>query len=116
MCDQSFCKQHLPIQAGGVGSFLRENAPFLILHRGMTADEATIDVIKNQLPKVANLVADGILNVENVDVFCEKGVFNVDQTRQILKEARKFGFKINFHGEELCQLNSVEVSKTNLGS
>ena len=82
----------------------------------MTADEATIDVIKNQLPKVANLVADGILNVENVDVFCEKGVFNVDQTRQILKEARKFGFKINFHGEELCQLNSVEVSKTNLGS
>ena len=47
--------------------------------------------------------------MENVDVFCEKGIFDVDQTRRIFKEARKLGFKINFHGEEIVRLNSVEV-------
>ena len=81
----------------------------IIYFRGKSAEEATEDVIKNQLPQVADLVAKGLLQVENVDVFCEKGVFNVDQTRRILQAARKHGFKINFHGEELCQLNSVEV-------
>ena len=75
----------------------------------MTADEATDDVIKNQLPKIVSLVKKGELNVENVDVFCEKNVFDVEQTRRILKEARAYGFKINFHGEELCQLKSPEV-------
>ena len=56
------------------------------------------------------LIRQGKLNIENVDVFCEKGVYNVDQTRRILQEARKGGFRINFHGEELCQLNSVEMA------
>ena len=68
-----------------------------------------MDVIENQLPEVYKLVSKGELNVENVDVFCEKGIFDVDQTRRILKEARKLGFKINFHGEEIVRLNSVEV-------
>ena len=77
--------------------------------RGKTAEEATVDVIENQLPEVYKLVSKGELNVENVDVFCEKGIFDVDQTRRILKEARKLGFKINFHGEEIVRLNSVEV-------
>ena len=84
--------------------------PFLF--RDKSAEEATQDVIENQLPQIADLVAKGTLQVENVDVFCEKGVFNVDQTRRILQAARNFGFKINFHGEELCQLNSPEVLKT----
>lgn len=66
-------------------------------------------MIEIQLPEIANLVAQGQLGVENVDVFCETGVFDVDQTRRILREARKWGFKINFHGEELSQLNSAEV-------
>ena len=61
------------------------------------------------MPQIADLVAKVTFEVENVDVFCEKGVFNVDQTRRILQAARNFGFKINFHGEELCQLNSPEV-------
>ena len=55
------------------------------------------------------LIEEGKLNVENVDVFCEKGVFDVDQTRRILKEGKKKGFRINFHGEELCQLRSAEM-------
>ena len=87
---------------------MRENSN-LLLSRGKTAEEATKDVIEVQLPQVAKLNAEGELNVENVDVFTEKGIFDVDQTRRIFKEARKLGFKINFHGEEIVRLNSVEV-------
>jgi len=77
--------------------------------KGKTAEEGTKDVIEVQIPAMQELIRQGKLNIENVDVFCEKGVYNVDQTRRILKEARKGGFRINFHGEELCLLNSVEM-------
>ena len=73
-------------------------------------------MIEHQLPQIATLVAKGTLQIENVDVFCEKGVFDVDQTRRILQAARNFGFKINFHGEELCQLKSPEVSIYYIGT
>ena len=55
------------------------------------------------------LIKAGKLDVENVDVFCEKGAFSLEQSRQILEAARKNGLKINFHGEELVRLNSAEV-------
>ena len=80
-----------------------------LFSRGKTAEEGTKDVIEVQIPAMQELIRQGKLNIENVDVFCEKGVYNVDQTRRILKEARKGGFRINFHGEELCLLNSVEM-------
>ena len=47
----------------------------------MTAEEATEDILAKQLPEVARLRAGGQLSVENIDVFCEKGVFDVDQVR-----------------------------------
>ena len=90
-------------------NFGKENCFFFF--RGKTAEEATVDVIEVQLPEVHKLVCKGELNVENFDVFCEKGIFDVDQTRRMLKEARKLGYKINFHGEEIVRLNSVEVLK-----
>jgi imidazolonepropionase len=49
--------------------------------------------------------------VDNVDVFCEKGVFDVNQSEAILKQAQSLSnLKINFHSNELYPLNSVEVN------
>ena len=77
----------------------------------MTSDEATENVIDVQIPEVIELIKTGKLGVENIDVFCEKGVFNVEQTKSILKAGKDQGnFRINFHGEELNYLGSVEVS------
>ena len=76
----------------------------------MTSDEATKDVIEVQIPEVVKQNRNGELSVENIDVFCEKGVFNVEQTKSILKAGKDQGnFRINFHGEELNYLGSVEV-------
>jgi len=77
--------------------------------KGKTADEACYDVINKQLPEVMEHVKNGTLTVDNIDVFCEKGVFDVEQTRKILNEGKKFGLKINFHGDELNCTGSAEL-------
>jgi imidazolonepropionase-like amidohydrolase len=48
--------------------------------------------------------------VDNIDVFCEKGVFSVEQTEKIFEKSRQLtNLNINFHSNELFALNSVEV-------
>ena len=71
----------------------------LLFYRGMSSDEATKDVIEKQIPEVVRQNKSGALNVENIDVFCEKGVFNVEQTKSILQVGKDLGnLRINFHG------------------
>lgn len=40
------------------------------------------------------------------DVFCEKGVFEHDDTRRILATGAQAGLKINFHGDEIHPMES----------
>lgn len=76
---------------------------------GSTAEEATNDIINVQLPDIRRRVDSGQLRVDNIDVFCEQGVFNVDQTRRILTAGQAAGLAANFHGEELHCLHSAEM-------
>lgn len=46
---------------------------------------------------------------DNVDVFCEKNVFETESSRVILESAKKLGYRLNFHAEELSCINGVEV-------
>ncbi len=75
----------------------------------MTSDEAAEDVINKQIPELQDLVQSGEIQVDNIDVFCERGVFDVDQSRRILEAGVKIGLNINFHGDELSSLGSAEV-------
>ncbi|XP_071081636.1 probable imidazolonepropionase [Haliotis cracherodii] len=77
--------------------------------KGRTAAEATDDVIKRQLPAIQKLITSGELHVDNIDVFCEKGVFDVTQSRDILLAGKAAGLQVNFHGDELHCLNSAEM-------
>ena len=77
--------------------------------RGSTAEEATCDIIEHQIPTIQRLMELGELCVDNIDVFCEKGVFDVDQSRRILQAGMNAGLKLNFHAEELHCLHSAEV-------
>ena len=77
--------------------------------RSKTGAEATKDVLEVQLPCLEQLIQDGSLQIDNIDVFCEKGVFDVDQTRQILTAGQRLGLNINFHGDELHPTKSAEV-------
>lgn len=96
-------KQRLPIEISV--TFCGAHA----VPKGKTAAEATEDVLENQLPAVHRLMKSGQLDVENIDVFCEDGVFDVDQTRKILKTGQQLGLRINFHGDELHPMLSAEM-------
>jgi hypothetical protein len=52
---------------------------------------------------------DDSLHVDNIDVFCERGVFDIVQTRSILEKGKELGLTINFHGDELHPTGSAEV-------
>jgi len=77
--------------------------------KGKTMEEATEDVINNQLPQIKQLMDTGELRVDNIDVFCEKGVFDTDATRRILEAGQQAGMQINFHGDELHPMQSGEL-------
>ncbi|XP_035281945.1 probable imidazolonepropionase [Anguilla anguilla] len=77
--------------------------------KGKTVAEATEDIIKVQLPKLKEKMEQGELRVDNIDVFCEKGVFDLDSTRAILQAGKDMGLQINFHGDELHPMNSAQL-------
>lgn len=44
------------------------------------------------------------------DVFCEKGVFNVDQARKVLLAAKSLGMKLKIHADELSSSGGAELA------
>jgi imidazolonepropionase len=69
------------------------------------ADEYVEAVIEGQLPAVAAHPA-----AEFCDVFCEEGVFTVDQSRRILEAGRDHGLKAKIHAEEFTRLGSAQLA------
>jgi imidazolonepropionase len=47
---------------------------------------------------------------EQVDVFCERGVFTPDQTRRLLADAKRLGWRIHLHADELCNLGGAALA------
>ena len=47
---------------------------------------------------------------EFCDVFCEKGVFSVEQSRRLLLQAKEMGFKLKIHADEIVQLGGAELA------
>ncbi|XP_019497215.1 PREDICTED: probable imidazolonepropionase isoform X2 [Hipposideros armiger] len=80
--------------------------------KGKTATEAADDIINSHLPKLKELSRNGQIHVDNIDVFCEKGVFDLDSTRRILQAGKDMGLQINFHGDELHPMKAAEVRLT----
>jgi imidazolonepropionase len=47
---------------------------------------------------------------EYSDVFCEKGVFDIDESRRIQQAARDAGLKLRFHADELTSFGGAELA------
>ena len=47
---------------------------------------------------------------EFCDVFCEKGVFSVDQSRKVLMAAKELGMKLKLHADELRSSGGAELA------
>lgn len=48
--------------------------------------------------------------VDFCDVFCEKGVFSVEQSERLLRAARQQGLKLKLHADEIVPLGGAELS------
>ncbi|CAG2120093.1 unnamed protein product, partial [Medioppia subpectinata] len=73
---------------------------------GMSAEEGVESVIE-MMKKFKN---NPNLNIEFVDVFCEKGVYDVKQSEHILNAGKELLNALPaFHGEELNHLGSAEM-------
>ncbi|MDP3024209.1 MAG: imidazolonepropionase [candidate division Zixibacteria bacterium] len=44
------------------------------------------------------------------DVFCEKGVFNIDESRKILETAKSYGLKPKLHADQLISFGGSELA------
>jgi imidazolonepropionase len=76
-------------------------------HRGSAADRAEyIDtLIHEMIPAVA---AQHLARF--ADVFCERGVYTVDESRAILTAAREAGLLIKLHADELTSSGGAELA------
>lgn len=62
-----------------------------------------VDIIIEMLPKVKDLA-------KFCDVFCEEGVFSVEQTRTILNKAKEYGYKVKLHADEIVSIGGAELA------
>jgi imidazolonepropionase len=68
--------------------------------------DAYVDVVvKEMLPAVA-----GARLADYVDVFCEEGVFSIEQSRRILQAGLRHGLRPKFHADEFVTLGGAELA------
>jgi len=80
--------------------------PHAVPEEYKTKEDEFIDFqIKKVLPKVVeNNLA------EFADIFCEKGVFDIEQSRKFLTAAKGMGLKLKLHADEIVQLGGAELA------
>jgi imidazolonepropionase len=73
--------------------------------RKMHADEYVDLVVNEMLPRVTS---DGL--AEFCDVFCERGYFEIEQSRRILNVTKKLGLKLRIHADQLSNSGAAKLA------
>lgn len=69
-------------------------------------EEEYIDfLIRDMLPMIKE---KGL--AENCDVFCEKGVFTIEQSRRLLSAAKQSGYGVKLHADEIVSFGGAELA------
>ena len=68
-------------------------------------DEYVELIVSEMIPKI---VKEEL--AEFCDVFCEKGVFSVEQAKRLLIKAKEIGFKLKIHADEISPLGGAELA------
>lgn len=71
-------------------------------YAGRTAEYVDM-LIKDMLPALKPLA-------RNCDVFCEKNVFELEDSRRLLLAAKELGYDIKLHADEIVTLGGAELS------
>jgi imidazolonepropionase len=84
-----------------VPTFMAQGIPFEYENK---VDQLTDEVVKEWIPEIAKRKL-----AEYCDVFCEKGYFNVEQSRRILEAGRKYGMKPRIHADWLAHSGGAKL-------
>ena len=70
-------------------------------YKGRTSE--FVDLLIKMLPKFKD-------KAKFCDVFCEKNVFEIEDSRRLLEAAKKLGYKLKLHADEIVTLGGGELS------
>lgn len=84
-----------------VGTFLGAHA-VPAEYKGRTSEYVDY-IINEMLPKFKDLAVC-------CDIFCEKNVFEIDDSRRLLRAAKDYGYLIKLHADEIVTLGGAELS------
>ncbi|MEO0197755.1 MAG: imidazolonepropionase [candidate division WOR-3 bacterium] len=94
-------------------------APTFLLH-DVEENKSAMDCV-NEAISYLKSIKDRNLAVF-VDIFCEKGVFEIEETKKFLSEAKKYGFLLKLHTDEFyniggsklgVELNAISIDHLN---
>jgi len=88
-----------------VSTFLGAHAVPPEYSDGEQADRYVDLIIDKMIPKVASRKL-----AEFCDVFCEKGVFSISQSKRILLRGKEYGLKPKVHADEMTQFGGAELA------
>jgi imidazolonepropionase len=73
--------------------------------------EAYVDLlVKEMIPAAAEFTHSKGRPMPFIDVFCEEGVFDVDQSRRILEAGRAHGMPLKIHADEFAGLGGTALA------
>jgi imidazolonepropionase len=91
--------QETPLEV--VPTFLGAHA----VPRGTSPNDYVDLVINEMLPRIASEKL-----AEFCDIFCERGYFDIEQSRRILTAAKKLGFKLRAHVDQLTNFGGAKLA------
>lgn len=71
-------------------------------YKGRTSEYVDI-IIEKMLPKFRKAA-------KFCDIFTEKNVFEIDDSRRLMKAAKAMGYKLKFHADEIVRLGGAELA------
>lgn len=71
-------------------------------YKGRTSEYVDL-IIEKMLPKFRK-------SAKFCDIFTEKGVFEIEDSRRLLKAAKALGYKLKLHADEIVQLGGAELA------
>jgi imidazolonepropionase len=84
-----------------IPTFMAQGIPFEYENK---VNQLTDEIVKKWIPEVAKRKL-----AEYCDVFCEKGYFNVEQSKRILEAGRKHGMKLRIHADWLAHSGGAKL-------
>lgn len=68
------------------------------------------EIVDRMLPRAADFCRSHALPLPFIDVFCDKGYFDLDDTRAIFEAALRLGFKTKVHADEFANLGATKLA------